>query len=60
MAFTSFFFLLKNGELPLEEELLFVNKALIGCYFYSFFFYLALTEKAELSFSKIVDFRPWA
>lgn len=55
----SFFFLLKNGELPLEEELLFVNKALIGCYFYGFFYYLALSEKAEHSFSKIAHLRPW-
>lgn len=60
VAFVSFFFLLKNGELPLEEELLFVNKALIGCYFYSLFFYLSATEATELSFSKIASIRFWA
>lgn len=58
LALISFFFLLKNGELPLEEELLFVNKLLIGCYFYSFFFYLVSSEKAEYCFSKIVTIRP--
>lgn len=59
LAFVSFFFLLKNGELPLEEELLFVNKLLIGCYFYSFFFYLIFTEYTEDVFNKIAKVRPW-
>lgn len=58
LAVVSFFFLLKNGELPLEEELLFINKTLIGCYFYSFFYYLTLSEKFEHTFSKISSFRP--
>lgn len=59
LAVVSFFFLLKNGELPLEEELLFVNKTLIGCYFLSFFYYISLSDYAETCFSKIANIRPW-
>jgi ubiquinol-cytochrome c reductase cytochrome b subunit len=58
LAALSFFFLLKNGALPLEEELLFINKTLIGCYFYSFFFYLNATEEAEEIFGKLSHIRP--
>lgn len=59
MAFISFFFLLKNGELPLEEELLFINKTLIGCYFYSFFFYMILSDYIEELINKLTVTRPW-
>lgn len=53
LTFISFFFLLKNGALPLEEELLLINKVLIGCYFYGFAFYLVLAEHFERFFAKV-------